>query len=229
MRMELAWQFLSRRLPARLLLAAPASCRRQKIHRQPSPTLDANHGLRFALHWHVAVCGPAALFIRGFGKSVVRFCHDGSMSPRKRSKRQGILRQHSLSLTVAGIVIVWLVLYRANDPDSHLGAFYGNAIADWIGTFLLVVATKYCYEIGSAESRPPHPHRRGPLMGFLIDHSLTLVLTITGIAWALAYARLAPDGKTGQVVGNIVSEWAQILGIVIITKYTRELRSKESV
>jgi len=32
----------------------------------------------------------------------------------------------------------------------------------------------------------------------------------------------------GQVVGNIVSEWTQILGIVLITKYTREIGSKES-
>jgi hypothetical protein len=31
----------------------------------------------------------------------------------------------------------------------------------------------------------------------------------------------------GQVIGNIVSGWTQLLGLVIITKYTREIGSKE--
>ena len=46
--------------------------------------------------------------------------------------------------------------------------------------------------------------------------------------WAIAYARIDPSGKAGQVVGNIVSEWTQVLGLVEMTKYVREIGSKES-
>jgi len=138
------------------------------------------------------------------------------------------LRQHSLGLTVAGILIIWLVLYVRGDPSTHLGAFYGNALADWLGTFVLVIATKYLYEIGSPESRTPHPTSRSAFLCFCVEHSLTIGLVVTGVMWAVFYARIDANGKTGQVVGNIVSEWTQLLGIVVITKYTREIRSKES-
>jgi hypothetical protein len=37
-----------------------------------------------------------------------------------------------------------------------------------------------------------------------------------------------PDAKWGQVVGNIVSEWTQILGLVVLTKKLIERGSKES-
>jgi hypothetical protein len=150
-----------------------------------------------------------------------------TISPEKYSERPGLIRQHSLSLVVAAIVMMWLLLYWRGDQESHMGAFYGNALADWLGTLLIVIATKYFYEIGSAESRPPHPAGRGALMRFLINHSLTILLILTGTAWATAYARMEANSKSGQVVGNIVSEWVQILGIVVITKYTREARSKE--
>jgi hypothetical protein len=150
------------------------------------------------------------------------------MGHRRRAKSDGLFRRHSLSLTVAGILALWLVLYLRGDPSTHLGAFYGNAVADWLGTFLIVIATKYFYEIGSAESRPPHPKSRGPFARALVDHSLTILLVTTGIAWAVGYARMDPDGKAGQVVGNIVSEWTQILGLVVMTKYLHEIGSKES-
>ena len=145
-----------------------------------------------------------------------------------RRTRRTLLGRHSLSLSVGGILALWLVLYIRADPSTHLGAFYGNAVADWLGTFVLVIATKYLFEIGSPESRRPHPQECGPLKRLLIDHSLTIVLVITGVAWAVTFARMDPNGKAGQVVGNIVSEWTQLLGIVVITKYTREIGSKES-
>ena len=146
----------------------------------------------------------------------------------RRRKVPHPLRRHSLSLTVGAIVAMWLLLYRSADPSTHLGAFYGNALADWVGTLMLVVATKYLYEIGSPESRTPHPGSRGPVARFLIDHSLTIALVITGAMWTAVYARIDANGKTGQVVGNIVSEWTQVLGIVVVTKYTREIGSRES-
>jgi hypothetical protein len=146
---------------------------------------------------------------------------------RLNKGRKGFLRQHGLSIAVAGILLIWLALYRQSDPDTHLGGFFGNAVADWLGTLVIVIATKYLYEIGSAESRPPHPSSRGPLARFLIDHSLTIALLVTGVMWCAAYARMDATGKAGQVVGNIVSEWTQILGLVVMTKYVGEIGSKE--
>jgi hypothetical protein len=35
------------------------------------------------------------------------------------------------------------------------------------------------------------------------------------------------ESKWGQVVGNIVSEWTQILGLVLMTKRLMEAGSKE--
>lgn len=35
------------------------------------------------------------------------------------------------------------------------------------------------------------------------------------------------DSKAGQVLGNIVSDWTQVLGLVVLTKYAREIGSKE--
>jgi hypothetical protein len=145
----------------------------------------------------------------------------------KRRRQSGVLRRHALGLVVLGILLVWLVLYVRGDPDTRLGAFYGNALADWLGTFVIVIATKYLFEIGSAESRPPHPRSRGPLMRLLIDHSLTIALLATGAFWWVLYARLPVNDKSGQVIGNILSEWTQILGLVVITKYFREIGSKE--
>jgi len=142
-------------------------------------------------------------------------------------KVQGFLHQHGLSVAVGAIVLSWLGLYLRADPDTHFGAFFGNATADWLGTLVIVIATKYLYEIGSDESRPSHPKSRSPLARVLIDHSLTIVLVVTGVMWGIAYARMDAESKAAQVVGNIVSEWTQILGLVVMTKYLGEKGSKE--
>ena len=104
------------------------------------------------------------------------------MPAKKRATkhRKGFIRTHGLSLAVGGILLMWLALYRQSDPETHIGAFYGNATADWLGTLVIVIATKYLYEIGSSESRPPHPSSRGPLARFLIDHGLTIA-TASGL------------------------------------------------
>jgi hypothetical protein len=57
-----------------------------------------------------------------------------------------------LSIASAGILIVWICLYRVSSPGTHIGSFFGNAIADWSGVVVMVIATKYWYEKGSAES-----------------------------------------------------------------------------
>jgi hypothetical protein len=59
--------------------------------------------------------------------------------PRKRASTP-FLREHSLSLTLAGILIFLFLMYRRSDPSTHLGALYGNAIADWLGVLVFVIA-----------------------------------------------------------------------------------------
>ena len=53
------------------------------------------------------------------------------------------------------ILILWIVLYVVSDPKTHWGSFFGNAIADWSGVVVTILATKYLYEKGSKESRKP--------------------------------------------------------------------------
>jgi hypothetical protein len=43
----------------------------------------------------------------------------------------------------------------------------------------------------------------------------------------VVYAKSDVDSRWGQVLGNIVSDWTQLLGLVIITKYMKERGSKE--
>lgn len=138
------------------------------------------------------------------------------------------LREHSLSLTTIAILLLWTVLYIFGNPQTHWGAFYGNAIADWSGVLVTVLATKYLYEKGSAESRTPPKEPGNRLMAGLEDHSLTIFLLISGAAWVVLYLSMDANSKWGQVVGNIVSEWTQILGLVLMTKRLIERKSKES-
>jgi hypothetical protein len=91
-----------------------------------------------------------------------------------------------------------------------------------------VIATKYFYEIGSAESRQPSRAWGGLLPESLRNHSLSIFLAITGVGWTFLYLKINPDGKWGQVIGNIVSEWTQLLGLVLLTKRLIEDKSKES-
>ena len=137
------------------------------------------------------------------------------------------LRKHSLSLAAAGVVGTLIVLYIKADPSTHLGSFFGNAIADWTGVLVTVVMTKYLYEKGSKESKPMKEKFMPGTVEFLREHSLTIFLVITGAAWVLAFRAMDPNSKWGQVVGNIVSEWTQILGLVLMTKRLMEVGSKE--
>ena len=149
------------------------------------------------------------------------------MTNGRRRSGNSFIRNHSLGMSVGGILLLWLVLYIRADPSTHIGAFYGNAVADWLGTFMIVIATKYFYEIGSKESLPPHLRGRSAFRHFVECHSLTIVLVVTGVGWAIAYARMDANGKVGQVVGNVVSEWTQLIGLVVMTKYAHEIGSKE--
>jgi hypothetical protein len=145
---------------------------------------------------------------------------------KQHRKPQQFLRKHSLSLAALGVVVLLLALYHGSNPATHIGSFFGNAIADWTGVFVTVVMTKYLYEKGSAESKQPKGKVPSAAVEFLREHSLTLVLVITGIGWVLAFRAMDPGSKWGQVVGNIVSEWTQILGLVLMTKRLMEAGSK---
>jgi hypothetical protein len=149
-------------------------------------------------------------------------------SNTKSTTKSGFLAHHSLSIACVAVLILWIVLYVVSDPKTHWGSFFGNAIADWSGVVVTVLATKYLYERGSAESRKPPLNLRGPVWELITDHSLTLFLLLTGACWVAVYKHADPDSKWGQVAGNIVSEWTQILALVILTKRLIETRSKES-
>ncbi|HEY7336577.1 MAG TPA: hypothetical protein VH639_16915 [Bryobacteraceae bacterium] len=145
--------------------------------------------------------------------------------PRRKA---GFLVRHALGLTASGILLSWIILYFYSNPKTHLGSFFGNAIADWTGVFVTVIGTKYFYEVGSAESRQPRRRFRNRVIEVIREHSLSIFLGLTGVGWALLYLKLDSEGKWGQVVGNIVSEWTQLLGLVLLTKRLMEEKSRES-
>jgi hypothetical protein len=150
------------------------------------------------------------------------------MTNRKTREKESfldLLRAHSLSLAAVAILATWTILYARSDPETRSGEFFGNSVADWSGTLFLVLGTKYVYEIGSAESRLVPRRLRSH---FLSRHSLTILLIVTGILWLALYRSQDPASKWGHVVGNILSEWVQMFGIVFLTKRLVERGSKES-
>jgi hypothetical protein len=145
----------------------------------------------------------------------------------KPSLAPTFLRKHALSLAALSVVLLLIALYLRSNPSTHWGSFFGNAIADWSGVLVTVLMTKHLYEKGSAESKRPEGRERSRVLEILREHSLTIFLLITGAAWVIAFRAMDPNSKWGQVVGNIVSEWTQILGLVLMTKKLIEIGSKE--
>jgi hypothetical protein len=84
------------------------------------------------------------------------------------------------------------------------------------------------YERGSSESRKEKKILPNRYLEFRHQHSLTIFLLVTGLGWVLLYAHSDSESKWGQVVGNIVSEWTQSIGVVLLTKKLIETGSKES-
>ncbi len=146
----------------------------------------------------------------------------------KNSDHRPFWRRHSLSLVAGGVLALWIVLYVVSDPSSHPGSFFGNAIADWTGVVITILATKWFFEKGSRESRQPNHRYHSRLREFLHEHSLTIFLFLTGLGWVALYMRVDPESKWGTVVSNIVLEWSQQIGLVLLTKKLIETGSKES-
>ena len=161
-------------------------------------------------------------------KQVVTGATSNVLNTTPRPTKKSFIHEHSLSLASGAIVITWIVLYVFSDPNTHWGSFFGNAIADWSGVVVTVLATKTFYEKGSSESRKVPPKLLAPIPEKLREHSLTIFLVLTGFGWVALFAKMNPQGKWGQVVGNVVSEWTQIFGLVILTKKLIEKHSKES-
>ncbi len=141
---------------------------------------------------------------------------------------RSFLRRHSLGLFSTAVVVTLIVAYTFSDPSSHLGSFFGNAIADWAGVLVTVLMTKHLYEKGSAESKQPKGKWKSPAMEFLREHSLTVFLAVTWLGWVWIFRRMDTNSRWGLVVGNLVSQWTQILGLVWMTKILIEVGSKES-
>ena len=141
---------------------------------------------------------------------------------------QTFFDRHGLTIVTGSILLLWIVLYSISDEKRHIGSFFGNAIADWSGVVVMVLATKHLYERGSIESKEPKTKSPNRALEILREHSLTVFLFVTGVGWVLLYAHSDSESKWGQVAGNIVSEWTQIIGLVLLTKKLVETGSKES-
>jgi hypothetical protein len=150
------------------------------------------------------------------------------VASRSKTKREyrGLAR-HSLSLVAAAILLVWVAGYLWLAPKTHLAAFCGNAIADWSGSLVIIVGTKFLVEKGSAESKSLKGRKRNRFFELVREHSLLLFLAVTGLGWALLFWNMNPQSKWGQVAGNILSEWVQMAGLVFLTKGLIEVGSKE--
>jgi hypothetical protein len=147
---------------------------------------------------------------------------------RKKENDGPFWKRHSLSLVAGGVLALWIVLYAKCSKSSRPGSFFGNAIADWTGVVITILATKWFFEKGSRESRQPDHRYQSRIREFFHEHSLTIFLVITGIGWLGLYLRVDPESKWGTVVSNIVSEWSQQIGLVLLTKKLFERGSKES-
>ena len=66
----------------------------------------------------------------------------------KSTRKISFLKDHSLSMASAAILTVWIVAYAHADPDTRWGSFFGNAIADWSGSVVIILGTKFLLEKG---------------------------------------------------------------------------------
>ncbi|HEY3661708.1 MAG TPA: hypothetical protein VGL24_00980 [Chthoniobacterales bacterium] len=146
---------------------------------------------------------------------------------KRKARTQRGWQRHSLSIVAAALLLLWFGGYLWLDPHTRVGAFCGNAIADWSGSLMIILGTKFFYEVGSKESRRVRGQSPNRVWEFLREHSLLIFIGITGIVWLVLFWRMDPESKWGQVVGNLLSEWGQMAGLVFLTKRLVEIGSKE--
>jgi hypothetical protein len=131
---------------------------------------------------------------------------------------RGFFHRYSFSIVSGAVLLLWLVLYFPANPDTHWGSFFGNAIADWSGVVATVICTRILYERGNPDCRRRVIHEKNPFLRWIKTHSLTVFFGITLLLWIALFAYMSATSKWGQVVGNVVSEWTQILGVIWLTK-----------
>ncbi len=111
---------------------------------------------------------------------------------KTKSRKKHWLHEHSLSIVSILLLLAWIIGYSFNSPESRLGAFFGNSIADWSGSVVLILGTKFLYEIGSAESRPIKNRKSNRWLELLYEHSLLIFLAVTGIGWLVLVSSNEP-------------------------------------
>lgn len=138
--------------------------------------------------------------------------------------------EHDLSIVTAGILAGLFVGYVFSNQQTHWGTFFGNAIADWSGVLLMVLGSKYLMARGSKESEKKRvvDLRDDGFVKWLKEHSFEVFVVVTLAGWILLFNAQDVNSKWGQVVGNVVSEWTQALGLIQLTKGLREKGSAES-
>src|SRR5213596_3578611 len=120
--------------------------------------------------------------------------------------RRSFLYRHSLSMVAVALLIVWIVGYRMLDPKTHLGAFFGNAVADWSGSVVIILGTTFLYEVGSPESRPVKGKERSAWRDVVHRQSLLISIVIRRGGWRFLSVSMNAERKCAQVVGRVVSE-----------------------
>jgi putative Mn2+ efflux pump MntP len=137
----------------------------------------------------------------------------------KSHKSRGFFYHHSLSIVAVGLLVLWIALYCCSDPATHLGSFFGNAIADWSGSVIIILGTKYLLESRSAESRPVHGRLKNPALNFLRRHSLLLFIGATGIGdvatGSIEYKTIFAVGLTLFVITFVMN----MLSIRLVRKF----------
>ena len=148
---------------------------------------------------------------------------------KTKSRKRHWLHEHSLSIVSILLLLAWIIGYSLA-ALRHRASALSLETRSRIGAVpsFIILGTKFLYEIGSAESRPIKNRKSNRWLELLYEHSLLIFLAVTGIGWLVLYLRMNPEDKWGQVVGNIVSEWLQMAGLVFLTKRLIERGSKES-
>jgi len=151
-----------------------------------------------------------------------------SLPTKKHDDHHHVWYYHSLSFVVLAIVLAWIFLYWKSDYTSHRGTFYGNAIADWSGAWIILIVTKFLHERGSTESRPFQDRVKTPWLRFIAEHSLSLFLLLCCVTTGMIFLRMDPNSKWGEVAGNLLSQFVQLLGLVLLTKKLFEKAPSET-
>ena len=116
---------------------------------------------------------------------------------RHPSTPDDFLRHHGLSIASVAIVLTWIALCSYADPKTHLGSFFGNAIADWTGVAATVIATKYFYEIGSSESKKPKRIYESRFLEAVRDHFVDNLFGFYRNCLGLLVPEAKPRGEMG--------------------------------